>query len=377
MVLNVKTSLKDVSGQVTPGGIIKGTVELESREPLHLTELTVRLSGRATTRIFRELSIIIMPIQQRWKAEVTLCDRRLILVDTLTTLPPGVHKFTFHFRVPATIEIPPETDAERGRKKEWLLATPFVGFQTSHPLPPTVEVKSEQDKPFGYGKASALIEYHISASGKANYQNGQSFLPPPTKIVSVAGPSMELVEEIQPRKLGLLLSGRKHQGVEVSVEIPGTVTQWEPFPVRIGIEGAGFALVSLKIKLHTLYAVRGRSTLWKKERVDAARSEDKLLAWEGKKELPPGEPQLVESAPVSCKAAVVNFATLNVACVAHQLEVKFKLQDSEGKVIPGLIGPVPFEIQGPKLSAAGEGDESPRASMSVSEYCQWVSEKPK
>jgi hypothetical protein len=62
---------------------------------------------------------------------------------------------------------------------------------------------------------------------------------------------------------------------------------------------------------------------------------------------------------------------MNVACVRHELEIKYKLQDSKGVVISGTFDRGAVDIQGANHTL-DRGSENPRASMGAAEYQVWL-----
>ncbi|KAL4867476.1 hypothetical protein BDV12DRAFT_198169 [Aspergillus spectabilis] len=323
MAPQIRTSISGISKDVAPGATIQGTVQIQTAEPLALTELALTLNGHGSSRIFRELSIALFPLHARWNGKVTFCERVLVLVDQPTTLPAGTHQFPFQLHIPETTEILPEAQVQE-RRKEWQQNPLFVGVKKTHPLPPSLKVTSKVDQ-------------------------GNKWVTPPSCVqaLTMSGPvtKPKPADEIKWIHLSQELS-RKHPAVTVSIQLPATITQLSPLDVRLSVNKPGFKLISLKAKLFTGFAVRGRSAFLS-DNASPANSVEKLLAWEGDRELVPYVPQLVQSSSVSSAKAVVKFATLNVVCVEHQLEVKYKLQDNNGKIVAGIFPNFLVDVQGP------------------------------
>ncbi|KAL2801700.1 hypothetical protein BJX63DRAFT_438573 [Aspergillus granulosus] len=371
MGLNFQTRISGITTEVAPGGLIEGTVEITAAKPLTLAELSLTLTGRATSRIFRELSIAVLPAQARWKGKMTVCERILVLVDYHTNLEPGDHHFPFRLRIPETTEIVTGSQ-KNGKRKEWEQRAPFVEGQTSHPLPPTFDVKSEQGHIFLHGDAAGSIEYELSITRKSTPREWK-IAPAFVQKIKMAAPLVTRAEEVKWFDISKPLGGG-YRDVVVSVKCPTPIIQWEALPIQVGVlHGEGFALVSLKVKLWTQYVVRGQTWLLP-ENSSPVVSEEKLIAWEGKMDLSPGQYQFIRSQPLSATQLIAKFSTLNVACTAHELEIKYKVQDGKGRVISGISNRVAVEIQGPNRPMEGRS-ESPRTSMGAAEYRLWVSER--
>ncbi|KAL2842920.1 hypothetical protein BJY01DRAFT_216247 [Aspergillus pseudoustus] len=365
MGLKVQTRVSGITTEVAPGGLIQGAVEIHTTEPLTFAELAVTLTGRVSSRIFRELSIAVLPLQARWKGKVTVCERILVLVDQHTNLEAGDHHFPFKLRIPETTEIAPNT-----QKKEWKQVAPFVHVQTTHPLPPSMEVKSEQGHVFLHGDASGKIEYELTVTRKSNPREWK-ISPAFVQKLKMAAPLAPQAQPVKWMNLSKPLGGGYREEL-ISVQYPTPIIQWEALPIQVAVlNGDGFALVSLKAKLFTQYAVRGQTWVLS-ENSSPVVSEEKLIAWEGRMDLVRGQYQYVRSQPLLASQVVAKFATLNVACTAHQLEIKYKVKDSKGRVIAGIWNRVNVEIAGPNRTV-DSGNESPRATMGTAEYQVWVS----
>jgi hypothetical protein len=352
---------------------VEGTVEIQTSEPLMFSELTVTLMGRATTRIYREISVALL-LFGRWKAKVPLCERVLVLLDQDITLQPGEHRFPFRLRIPETTDtLPTESEGEgekKKTKKAWQPFGPFLGSEAPHALPPSMQVKAKQDNFLYVGDSSGQIEYELQVTRRTN---PKSWKTPPAFIqkLKIAAPLAAQAEEIKWMDTSKPLGGA-HRDVTVSVKYPSVIVQWEKLPVQIALsEGEGVSLVSFKVKLYTLYAVRGRSW-YLPEKSSLAHCEEKLIVWQGKIDLSPGQYQVVQSQPLSAGQAVANFGSPTVVCIAHELEIKYKVQDSKGKVISGMMNRVPVDIRGPNRAVDPKA-EAPRASMNKVEYQMWDS----
>ncbi|KAL4799957.1 hypothetical protein BDV19DRAFT_384796 [Aspergillus venezuelensis] len=366
----IKTWISNIPKTTNPGSIISGIVHVQNSDtkPLSLTELILTLHGTGTTRIFREPNIAIMPLQGRWKSNVTYIERGWVLVDgssdggangdgsgneNVSIAPRQVAEYPFTIRTPTISEIEiTETRSER-RKKDWVedgKAVPFAGVKGLHPTPPITTFKSEYKALLEWGTVEAHIEYSVTASGRLE---GKHWARPfATQKIIVGAPAVKpvsptITEQPKQTTLSQTLMG-KHKGVTATVKFPTVLTQGKSFPVEFSIYGEGFTLISLKAKLFTAYAVRGRSS-WLRESVGSAISQDKLMAWEGKQDLTKGQVQLVQSQPILPTDAVAVFSTLNVACLAHGLEVKFKVQYGKGKAFAGVLRPVDVKVRGPEI----------------------------
>jgi hypothetical protein len=97
----------------------------------------------------------------------------------------------------------------------------------------------------------------------------------------------------------------------------------------------GFILEGFTISVHSVYTARGRSIIWP-EKLSKTTETYQLGSWEGTTDalrqqfLTAGGPYRVpESVPV-------RFATFNVACMAHWVEIRFTLRDlNENKKAKG------------------------------------------
>jgi hypothetical protein len=61
------------------------------------------------------------------------------------------------------------------------------------------------------------------------------------------------------------------------------------------------------------------------------------------------------------------FSTINVACVGHEVQIKYKVEDKKGMVISGTFNRVVVDIRGANRMV-DRGNENPRASMGAAEY---------
>jgi hypothetical protein len=222
---------------------------------------------------------------------------------------------------------------------------------------------------FFYGDASAEVEYELQVTRKTNLREWK--LPPASvQKIKMAAPLAARAKGVKWIKLENPLGGG-HRDVVFSVQYPPPITQWEELPIQVAmLNGNGFALVSLKVKVITQYVVRGRSWILP-ENSSPVVSKANLITWRGKMGLPPGQYQFVRSQPLLASQVVARFSTINIACVGHELEIKYKVQDSMGVVISGVFDRVPVDIQGPNR-ALDLGGESPRASMGSAEYQVWL-----
>ncbi|KAL4935571.1 hypothetical protein BDV06DRAFT_228700 [Aspergillus oleicola] len=376
----IKTWIAGAPKETNPGSSIQGTVHVQnlSSEPLALSELIITIHGTGSTRIFRELSLVVVPLQGRWKSKATYVERVLILDDGNENnyIAPGeAAEHPFILKIPETSEIEIADTSSEKRRKDWVdggKAAAFTKVMGAHPISLSTTFKSEYTALLGWGTAEAQIEYLLTESGGFK---GKELLRPFSTQKLVMGAPITSSPTEQPERISLLQSLMgKHQGVTATAKFPIVLTQGEVFPIEFSINEEGFALVSLKAKLFTGYLVRGRSS-WLRESIGSAMSEDKLMAWEGKQDLTKGQAQLVQSEPILSTDAVARFSTLNVACLAHELEVKFKVQDSKGKVFAGVFTRVAVDVRGPSPGEELPGEESPHASISVSKYRQWAAER--
>jgi hypothetical protein len=218
---------------------MQGAVEIHAAEPLTFCELRLTLIGRATSRIVRELTIPYLPGQARWKGKVTLCERALVLVDQHTSLEPGNHQFPFHLRIPETTGVHIADYQRTRQKREWNQSTPFTDGQTSQPLPPSVEIRSDQGNVFFYGDASAEIEYELQVARKTNSREWKT---PPVFIqkIKMAAALATCVQETTWMKLQKPI-GACYQNVVFSVQYPTPITQWKGLPIQVAmLHGEGF-----------------------------------------------------------------------------------------------------------------------------------------
>ncbi|KAL2787573.1 hypothetical protein BJX66DRAFT_341103 [Aspergillus keveii] len=369
MPLRYQTLISGVTTEVGPGGLVEGAVEIHATEPLTFCELNIALIGRATSRIVRELIIPCLPGQARWKGKVTVCERVLVLVDQHTSLEPGSHQFPFRLRVPETTELRTVAHSNGRQKEKWKQIAPFTDGQTGHPLPPSVEVRSDQGNLLFYGDASAEVEYELQVTRKMNPREWKT---PPAFVqkMNMAAPLAMHAHEVKWVKLENPLDGG-YRDVILSVRYPTPIPQWEGLPIQVAmLNSEGFALVSLKVKVITQYVVRGRSWILP-ENSSPIVSKDKLIAWHGRIDLAPGQYQVVQSQPLLASQVVAMFSTINVACVGHELQIKYKVEDSKGMVISGTLNRVVVDIRGANR-VVDRGSESPRASMGAAEYQVWA-----
>ncbi|KAL4927038.1 uncharacterized protein BDV17DRAFT_292931 [Aspergillus undulatus] len=147
-----------------------------------------------------------MSLQGRWKSEATYCERDLVLNDGATTLAPG----------------------------------------QTHQVPFSMK---------------AHIEYELRVSGKVQSNLKEWLKPSHIQKLTMGAPAAARVSAEQTKwtNLSRPLTG-KHHGATASVKIPTVLTQREMFPIHFKVDVEGFALVSLKAKLSTSYAIRGRSS---------------------------------------------------------------------------------------------------------------------
>ncbi|KAJ0423232.1 hypothetical protein BJY00DRAFT_310360 [Aspergillus carlsbadensis] len=369
MPLKLQTSISGVTTEVAPGGVIEGTVEIQATEPLTFCELSLTLIGRATSRIVRELTIPCLPGQAKWKGKVRLCERVIVLVDQHTSLEPGHHQFPFRLRIPEMTEPYSGDDRSGRRTKDWKQVASFTDGQTTHPLPPSVDARSDQGHIVFYGDASADVEYELQLTRKTNPREWKT-QPAFVQKIKMAAPLATRRQEVNWMKVEKPLGG-SYRDAMLSVQYPTPITQWDALPIQVAmIHGRGFPLISLKVKLITQYAVRGQSWILP-EISSPVVSKEKLIAWQGRLDLVPGQYQFVRSEPLLASQIVAKFSTASVACVAHELEIKYKVQDSQGMILSGILDRVPVDIQGANR-ALDRGSERPRASMGTGEYRVWA-----
>lgn len=318
-----------------PGDPITGTIRLNLTKALSVSDLRLTFYGRGYSHIFRQYLFSFAFAD--WYGQGFMFERTTALLEGPTTLPPGDHEFNFAIQVPEASE--PVRKNFKGLIR-WKERQPFAGKGTTHDLPPTMAMEGRNQ--FGYTEAA--VEYVLKAEIKKGPEARLlSMSLKETRPVSLTTLQPSLPAASPHHQLVQLVATRAGP-VNISIDVPQILVQGDAFQVMMRADRDGFTLEGFTISVHSIYAARGRSIIWP-EKLSKTTETYQLGSWDGatnalrQQFLTAGGPYtLPESVPV-------RFATFNVACLAHWLEIRFTLRDpNENKKVKGGFPDLPISV---------------------------------
>ncbi|KAL2809125.1 hypothetical protein BJX63DRAFT_435436 [Aspergillus granulosus] len=294
------------------------------QKQLSLHEFTIEIFGRAFTSIHR--IYLVREFQALWRGEGFSFRRYIILIQNESILPPGEHHYRFKFSLPETTE---QVRSNWHRYVKWKDRHPFPGKNSVHQIPPSMaQIEGIQR----WGSTAAHVEYVIIATVKKGPgEKWHSRMPKSVRPFKVAACSRhDLPRESlwQQLERTLQVAGG---AAKITCRIPQVLTQRGKIPIYMKADRPGLVLQSLKIKLYVVYLVRARHMIWPEKRTKCTHT-TQLLRCEMRLPLQE-EFALVRSRDIP-DGIPVPFVTFNLACLAHWMEIKYRV------AVPGSKGEI-------------------------------------
>ncbi|OQE44554.1 hypothetical protein PENCOP_c002G06050 [Penicillium coprophilum] len=359
-----------------PGEDITARATLTLIKPLSVSELTVTIFGRAYTSISR--TYVVRNFSYEWLGQGFFFKRFVVLIRSPTTLPAGEHSFSF------TVQLPTSTEQVQGNWhffNKWKDRAPFPGKNSVHPLPGTMAMGCNQT----WGTASAHVEYIVSTAMKKGPEAGFfSSIPKGSSVfvvsprprpdlpqVPVAGSWQQLTRTIQ----------TPNGTANITCRLPQVLTQRSQIPVYFKADRP-LELTGLKIKIHVVYLVRGRHVIFPEKRTKCTHTVWLVKAETGSMEL--GSEFLLAKSTEFPEAVPMTFVTFNLACLAHWMEIKYRVRAPGGNTeVKDVMKDISVQVQswtggqaqgnGVQIRQAGEGLIG--EVLNEEEYRRWSAEK--
>lgn len=368
----------DNNRDLIPGEEITGTATLTLSKPLSISELTITILGRAFSLIDRVY--LVRNFQAEWRGQSFFFKRFVVLVPSPTVLPTGAHSFPFKFRLPTVTE---RVNGNWHLFMKWKNRSPFPGKKSVIPLPGTMSMGCNQT----WGSTKVNVEYAILTKVKKGPEAG-FFLSMPKDVRS-------LTVAFPPRPdLAQAADSAPWQQITRTIETPAGSANVTCRIPQVLFQGANVSiyfrsdrpliLKSLKVRLYEVYIVRARSVLWPEKRTKATDILH-LVHAEGF-QTPFSSEFLLVSSPKLPENAPMQFMTFNVACLAHWMEIKYRVAPPGAESsTKDAMKDISVQIQS---RAAGRAKENARQGQQTcgeersqvfneEQYRSWTAEKKK
>lgn len=321
---SVVIALNDPEHGFAPGEEITGTAKISLEKQLSLCEFTLEVYGRAFTRINR--TYLYQNFQAEWRGQGFMFKRYIVLIQHPTILSPGQHDYQFRFQLPLT------TEQVRGNWRlfnKWKQRDPFAGKNTFHAIPPSMPTIACNQT---WGSADAHVQYVIKTIMKRGpEEKWHSMMPKALETFKVAAPPQPdfpnggLWQQLE-RTLQVA-----NEAVNITCRIPQVLVQRDRVPIYMKADHPGLVLTNLKIKLYVVFLIRARNVIWPEKRTKCTYA-IQLAKWDGNR------------APISLSTDFalvdwreisdnipVSFTTFNLACLAHWMEIKYRVAAAGSK----------------------------------------------
>lgn len=363
-----------------PGQDITATATLTLTKPLSVSEFTVSIYGRTFSRIYRQY--VFSNFRYDWRGQGFFFKRFVVLIQTPTTLPPGTHTFPFRLQLPAT------TEQVRGNWhmfNKWKPRDPFPGKDNTHPLPGTLaDMAASETWGSTEGKVEYIIEANIQKGPEAGFLDS---MPKDTRTFTVASlPRPDLPQSLNSAQIPWQQVVRTIQTPDgpanITCRLPQVLIQGAKAPIYLKSDRS-LVLTGLKIKLSLEYLVRGRNLIWPEKRTSVTPGAQLVKAETG------SLPLSAEYVPVRVleisRGVPLAFVTFNLACLAHWLEIKFRVTEPGGnQETKAVMKDISVQVQSWVGGWAGEngqgqgkqvGGSFARQVFNEEEYRKWQAEK--
>lgn len=357
-----------------PGQDIIATATLTLTKPLSISELTVSVYGRAFSRIYRQY--VLNNFRYEWRGQGFFFKRFVVLVQSPTTLPPGTHTFPFKLQLPAT------TEPVRGNWhmfNKWKPRDSFPGNETPHPLPGTLADIAVSET---WGSTDAKVEYIIEAQVKKGPEAGMlESMPKDARIFTVAStpspslpPSLDSVPWHQVVRTIQTPAGPAN----LTCRLPQVLIQGSKIPISLKSDRP-LILTGLNIKLLVAYLVRGRNLVFPEKRTNVTHIFELVRAETGSAQLP-AEYMLVR-APELPEGVPMAFTTLNLACLAHWIQIEYRVTlPGQKQEMKAAMNDIAVQVQSGAGHRGGNGQGNQAGGFvgqvfNEEEYLKWQAER--
>lgn len=367
----------DNSDTPIPGQDITATATLTLTKPLSISELTVSIYGRVFSRIYRQY--VLSNFRYDWRGQGFLFKRFVVLIQSPTTLPPGTHTFPFKLQLPATTE---HVRSNWNMFNKWKPRDPFPGNDTPHPLPGTLTdmVVSET-----WGSTDAKVEYIIETKIKKGPEAGFfESMPNDGRTFTVASrprPDLPQSPESSPWQQVVRTIQTPAGPANITCRLPQVLIQGGKVPIYLKSDRP-LILTGLKIKLFIVYLVRGRNLIWPDKRTNVTDTIQLVKAETGSVQL--SAEYVLVCAPQIPPGVPLAFVTFNLACLAHWLEIKYRVTlPGEKEETKAVMKDISVQMQsgvgGWVAGGNGQGEKVDRSLVgqvfNEEEYRKWKAEK--